>query len=361
MKKKLYFPFIFDREKISTLSSIQRIDKDGTLYKMEYTADSGALTTRLPVKILRLIKSGGCSAFSVKNTEGHTLVGRNYDLAHLDKDKKPTGLNVVFTLNPKGKYRSINIADAAWISWLGLPYQKGALDNGKTVLSPLLIVPYLTMDGMNEKGLSASILALDIKTNEKPVFQREKGKKPVLLTELLRIFLDSASDIKEAEKIAKEYNLVNTFGNDYHIFLADRSGASAVFEWRYNSFKTVSTDAATNFYTGFEDAEDCYLDGKLKEKFNGPDETRKKYSYGYGHGFKRFGKIVKKLDEYREDAEKAAVMNEAEVRAILSDVSQNYSGELTSLTQYSVIYDHEALTATINASRDYSKKYIFRI
>ena len=80
------------------------------------------------------------------------------------------------------------------------------------------------MDGINEKGLSVSILALDVKEGEQAVHQSVEGKKTILYEELLRYILDSCATVKEAEELAGEYNIHNIIGNDYHLFVTDENG-----------------------------------------------------------------------------------------------------------------------------------------
>ncbi len=360
MKKNPHRLIFLNRSRVRTLESLRRVDPDGLLYEMNYTADCYKPAVVFPVQLLKLMKSGSCSCFSGRSPASSVLVGRNYDVPHKDKEGGITGLNVVFTLHPRGKFRSVNFADAAWVSMLGLPYQKGALDDGKTGLSPLLLIPYLTMDGMNEKGLCASILALDLKQGEKAVYQTEKGKKKVMITMLLRYMLDSCETIQEAEDLARKYNMVNTFGYDYHLFLADASGRSAVLEWRYNSLQITETDAVTNFYVSSDDAEDSYLNGKLKERFINDLKTEKSYRFGYGHGYERFKEVARTLDS-RPHENGAAILTEEESLSLLSRVSQDYTGELTSMTQYSVLYDLTQKTATVSVQQKYEDQYLFRL
>ena len=76
------------------------------------------------------------------------------------------------------------------------------------------------------------------------------------------------------------------------MFVTDDSGSSAVLEWRNNTFIVTYTDMITNFYVAFDDAEDCYLDGGLKEKFIAPAENPFNYRFGYGHGYERFSRRI---------------------------------------------------------------------
>ena len=134
------------------VKNLTQLDEEGYLYYAEYEGDYYNPLISAPC---RLIQNPGCSAFLVKDEYRKIVTCRNYDLSHADDDNKSTGLNVVLRLNPEGKYRSINVADAAWITYLNLPYYNGALSNGKTTKLPLAFLPYLCMDGRKLDLLSA--------------------------------------------------------------------------------------------------------------------------------------------------------------------------------------------------------------
>lgn len=341
-----------------SFENLRRVDEGGTLYFADYTGNYYDPLISLP---FRLFRGGGCSAFIAENEKGEIITGRNYDLPHKDADGNVTGLNVVVKCRPKGRYSSVNIADAAFISFLKLPYFKGALDGGVTKL-PLVLLPYLCMDGLNEKGLCVSILALDTKPGEKPVCQKQPGKKTVMINQLLRILLDSCSCLDEAAETAGTYNLVSTFNYDYHLFVSDAFGDSAVFEWRNNSFTVTKTNASTNFYVGYDDACDCYYGDRLKERFEAYTGTKRNYRYGYGHGYARFAEVVKTLDGHNTPEKLTAVMNEDEVFALLERVAQDYDPEeLTSHTQYSAVYNSTTLTADVCAMRNFKEHYVFAV
>ena len=342
----------------STFRNLRKTDEDGFLYSVEYT---GNYKSKLISFMPGLVRGSGCANFRTFGKNGDVLTGRNYDIPHLDKKGNPTGLNVAVRLKSRGRYDSINFADAAWFSYIGLPYFKGALDRGKCVRFPLAFLPWLCMDGMNEKGLTVSILFVDVRGGERPVFQNEPGKDHLIISQMLRMLLDSCADVSEAEEMAKSVNLVNMKGNDYHLFLSDAKGVSAVFEWRYNNFTVTYTDAVTNFYAGYGDAADCWYGDRLKEAFAPPEKLRRPYRYGYGHGYERFGKIAKALDSRMTDsATLRTEMSVGEAMDILKSVYQQYDPDsLTSLTQYSCVYNSTRLTADVCVAGDYGRVYSF--
>ena len=276
----------------SFFTAPQKVDDRGRLYYTEYTGDYESPFVTFIFDKIKPVRSGGCSAFYTESTDGGYRTGRNYDLPHMDKQGNTTGLNMVVRCSPEGKYSSVGVADVAMFSRIGLNYVQGSLDKGQLTDVLLSLVPYICVDGINETGLSASILALDLKEGETAVFQTEEGKEPVIITELLRQILDNCASVGEAVELAKDRNMINTFGADFHMFVTDDSGSSAVLEWRNNTFIVTYTDMITNFYVAFDDAEDCYLDGGLKEKFIAPAENPFNYRFGYGHGYERFKKLM---------------------------------------------------------------------
>lgn len=339
-----------------SVERLVRLDERGALYSCDYVGNYESPIVSAPMKLLR---GGGCSAFLVRNGAGEVLCGRNYDLPHKDAEDSITGLNVVVHCAPKGKYASVNVADAAWLSVIGLPYYAGTPDGGVTLL-PLMFLPYLCMDGMNEKGLTVSILALDTAEGESPMYQTAPGKRTVMVNELLRVLLDSCATLEEAEAMTERYNIANTFGYDYHLFVSDAAGSSAVFEWRYNEFTVTPTDAVTNFYVGYDDACDCLYGDRLKEAFTPPAEYSRPYRYGSGHGYQRFSVLAETLESFRPAPGDTARMEVSDAMELLSAVSQDYvPGELTSFTQYSVVYNSADLSAELCAMRDY--EHVFRI
>lgn len=54
-------------------------------------------------------------------------------------------------------------------------------------------------------------------------------------------------------------------------------------------------------------------------------------------------------------------MNDTEVMDALKNVSQEYTGELTSLTQYSVIYHNSEKSMELCVYPDYSEMYYFEL
>ena len=346
-----------------TVESVRRLDEGGYMYCMDCFHNYYRPLIQAPIKLLGM-KKGGCSAFITRNPEGHVLTGRNYDLPHLDGEGKTNGLNVVLRTAPKGKYRSVAVADAFWLTALDKRYMAGSLDDGATDTSWLLFLPYICMDGLNEKGLCVTILALDLKEGETAVKQSAKGKKTVILTMLMRFMMDSCADVEEAIRLASSYNVTSTFGRDYHLFLTDAAGNAAVLEWRHDTFTVTRCDCCTNFYVGYGDACDCYLDGKLKEKFVRPEEEYGDCLLGYGHGYERFFTLKRGIAAAAAEPSSPqihSVMDEPAARELLHAVAQEYTDSVTSLTQYSAVYDNTALTLRVEPHQEPGQIFEFEV
>lgn len=346
----------------STLGEIRRLDKDGLLYYIRYKGNY----YRRPIHhITTSVRGVGCSAFTTKaeDADNDFITCRNMDYPHFDKKGKVTGLNTVIRLNPKGKYRSVNMADVYWLTRRGLQYVKGTLDDGVTPRFPLALLPWICLDGINEKGLCVSVLALDVKEGEKPVAQKIKGRKTVVITELLRLLLDNCATLEEAKEYATGVNMFNTMNENYHLFVTDAGGHSAVFEWRYDDFYITETDAVTNCYVAFDDVADCYMDGKLYEAGTEKWESLRPYNMGFGHGYTRYNKIIASLDHHRDtDDGYSSKMTLGEAEGILESVYQVCDGtDMTSQTQYCCLYNNEKRTVSVWTLDDTAKKYDFEV
>ncbi len=341
----------------SSTRNLKRVNDEGTLYYVEFTGDCYNPVVDLPFTFIR---GAGCSAFYTENENGDALTCRNYDYEHFDKEGNLTGLNIIIKCEPEGKYKSIGTADATWLPG---NMTAGSLEDSAFNRMLLGFLPFVTMDGMNEKGLCASILALDTKAGETPVNQDAKGKPDTCIPELLRYILNECATVEEAVEMAQNYNMKSLFGCDYHLFVTDAFGKSAVLEWRYDELTVEYTDAVTNFYVGYDDACDCYYGEELKERFDNPPSTSKAYNYGYGHGFQRFFSIVDALDKNvaGSDSLIRTQMSDEKAQNVLRSVAQTYEGGLTSMTQFGCVYNANTKTLDIFVWPDYMKEYEFCI
>lgn len=132
------------------------------------------------------------------------MMGRNYDF------KNDTSSMLVYC-SPKNGYRSVAFS---------------ALDNvgannpelsDETRLATLLS-SFISLDGINEKGVSIAVLTLD----SKPV--RQQSGKPVIATTLaIRLILDRAASTEEAVTLFEKYDMFASSGRDYHFYVTDQT------------------------------------------------------------------------------------------------------------------------------------------
>ena len=378
--------YLTDEKQIAAVESIKRVDDEGYLYHMECNYDYYDIPD-----VFKKVIDAGCSTFVAKNLEGEVLFYRNYDFSHYlhnDKSNPRTGINVIVEgNNPKAKYRSLGVADAYWLDFKNGTYGKGAADDGKTDLSPFIVTPYICMDGMNEKGLAVSILALCMKSDwieipydsyeekldknkdnffldktgevpdpywlkashgsiavneadkkawisKKDWMQTNKENQPYYLHPVaMRLVLDYCASVDEAIAYFDSINLRAAMpGADYHIMIADTSGKSVLLEWDNGVMKVNEINHATNHYVCKDDPffpEGCGRDECLKA---GLFRTRK------------------------------AGMREDFALNLLSLVVQDPSNKTDNgKTQYSCIYNLNKKTLRIYSFGDMSKYWDYKL
>ncbi|MCF0163812.1 MAG: linear amide C-N hydrolase [Bacteroidales bacterium] len=230
---------------IRTIMSVENVDGNPFLYQMEYKAaydldelieqnidSNGKLLEYvikkvgkgLPIKIKSAqvadengqMNTFNCTSFQVKNQEGDGyLFGRNYDYF-----KNPTMVTYSY---PRDGYASIACSD---MSHFGYSLEKVP----SKFISKIMCVAsvYAPVDGMNEKGLCVSIMALP-----KQPSQQDTEKPNVGTTIIMRLMLDRCATVQEALELAESVDICHdtTVGSGYHYMVADASGDCAVIEF----------------------------------------------------------------------------------------------------------------------------------
>ena len=249
---------------IATVRSIQSVDGNKYLYKMEYKAayDLDDLITKdidenaelldyvvgrigkgLPIKMKSAqvadengeMKTMNCTSFQAAKADGSGFwYGRNYDFF-----KNPT---MVTISRPKKGYASIAVSD---MSHFGYSLEK-LPDKFMARLSCLASI-YAPVDGINEKGLCTSIMALP-----KQASQQDTPKHDVGTTIIMRLWLDRCATVTEALALLETVDVRHdaAVGSGYHYMVADASGDCAVVEFdKEDGWKTmiVRKDPAANY------------------------------------------------------------------------------------------------------------------
>lgn len=339
-----------------------RLDDDGYLYYLDYAKDYYS------EEVLRKLDESGatrpsCSAFFTYTLEGEPLTCRNFDEPHRvsAEDRTITGLNVVLHCAPAGKYESIGVADAVYCDTNNPLLKRGGPDAEGFSSDLFDTIPYQCMDAMNEKGLSVSVLMVDIR-------EGDEGARMVAGSSImLRRLVDNCADVGEAIDYARTSDVTPADWQSCHLFVTDAAGRSVVLESRNGELSVVETDVVTNFYVGSDDIADSYLRGRLREEAVKlvDEDGAGRYRFGYGHGYHRFVTLASQLEMHRDTTSEAyrTRMSEAEALVMLQSVAQNERTEAagTSFTQFSCMYRNAARTLEVWSFQQWQTSYAFDV
>ena len=242
------------RGEIATIASIEEVGDNGYLYTMDFKApydlddvlakdiDSnpelldyiiGRIGKGIPIKMKSAqvadengeLSTVNCTSFQAAKAGGEGFwYGRNYDYF-----KNPT---MVTVSRPKKGYASVAVSD---MSHFGYSLDKVPQSLGSK-LSCLAAI-YAPLDGINEKGLCTSIMALP-----KQAARQDNGRHKVGTTILMRLWLDRCATVQEALDLLEtvDVNHDATVGSGYHYMVADASGDCAVVEFdKWDGWKTM--------------------------------------------------------------------------------------------------------------------------
>lgn len=327
----------------ASIREIQRYDDGYGLYTMDVTYDynldriihadyedsqgyvKAVLAEALPLVPMNIeVPSFGCSALQLETLEGTWLTGRNYDL------KLDTSAMLVHCA-PKGGYESLAFAALDNL---------GANDPTKSLAKRLacLAAPYVCLDGINEKGVTVSVLTLD----SEPTVQRTG--KPTLSTSLvMRLVLDRAASTDEAIALLRQYDMLALMGRDYHFFISDAAGKSVAVEYDLDTpdrtLTVTPTDVITNFYVMY-----------------GQDVLLRNERTRYGHGIDRYEMILDVLCRENGAYRRKTVWDALQKASQLPNPE-----DVTSNTQWSIVYDNSHRTAEITVRRHWDDRYLFRL
>ena len=239
---------------IASIRSIESVDGNEYLYRMEYKAAYdlddviandidenaelldyviGRIGKGIPIKMksAQVADEGGematmnCTSFQATKADGEGFwYGRNYDYF-----KNPT---MVTVSHPKKGYASIAVSD---MSHFGYSLEKLPTSLGAK-LSCLAAI-YAPVDGINEKGLCTSIMALP-----KQASQQDTPKHDVGTTIIMRLWLDRCATVEEALALLETVDVRHdaAVGSGYHYMVADATGDCAVVEFdKEDGWKTM--------------------------------------------------------------------------------------------------------------------------
>ena len=356
---------IWGRE-IRTISTIESVDGNEYLYHMEYKAkydlddliskdiDSnpelldyiiGRIGKGLPIKMksAQVADENGemttfnCTSFQVRKADGNGFwYGRNYDYF-----KNPT---MVTVSRPKKGYASLAVSD---MSHFGYSLDKVPASLGSKI--SCLAAIYAPVDGINEKGLCTSIMALP-----KQAAHQDSGKHKVGTSVIMRLWLDRCATVQEALDLAASLDICHdaTVGSGYHYMVADANGDCAILEFdKDDGWKSmvIRKPAGEN--------DMLVTNHLLSEKYYSPEPDA---AVGNPHSksWWRYETAQAYLDAHN------GILTLAQAQECLSQVHWDdlvwETGTVES-TQFSNVYDQKELTLDLRNWNDYGKTVHFEL
>ena len=304
--------------RLRTIRSVKQIE--GDLYRVDYHANyklddllkqgvkdvndlvkfvSKKLFFGYPIKVEENLSA--CSAFVATTPEGKRIVGRNFDYPK-------TGAMLVYT-RPKNDYASYSMI---CLAHLDMREEDNTMPNRLIGKIMTLTSPFACVDGLNEKGLSVSVLELATE----PTAQ-DTGKTPIVTTVAVRMLLDKCATTDEAVEELKKYDMHSSAGSPYHLLITDAKGKTVVVTWPEQKMVVTADIYATNFQL-------C---------------PGKEAGVGFGHD--RY-ELVKNSFEKTN-----GILSESEAMELLSRVRVPWKTGSNWATQWSIVYNISDFSAIL--------------
>ena len=355
---------IWGRE-IKTVASVKQVGDNPYLYQMTYSAnydldDVIAANLDENTKLLEYVVSrvgkglkfkigssqaadagkmepavANCTSFQAKQagTDGYWY-GRNYDFF-----KNPT---LVTVSRPKNGYASIAVSD---MSHFGYSLEKLPT----SLLNKILCIAsvYAPVDGINEKGLCTSIMALPNQAS-----RQNTGKPAVGTTIIMRLFLDRCATVQEALDLLSTVDVRHdaTVGSGYHYMVADAMGNCAVIEFDKNDgWKTMIVEKEPD--SNYMLVTNHLLDPKYYTTEPDPEVGNP-----HSKSWWRYATAGSYLDE------RNGILTFDQAQECLSLVHWKdlvWDNGMVEDTQYSNVYDQKAIKLSLRNWNQYDKTYEF--
>ena len=351
---------------IASIGSIQSVEGNPYLYKMEYKASYdlddviandidenaellsyviGRVGKGLPLKIgsSQVADENGntqtfnCTSFQATKADGDGFwYGRNYDYF-----KNPT---MVTISHPKKGYASIACSD---MSHFGYSLEK--LPTSLATKLNCLAAIYAPVDGINEKGLCTSIMALP-----KQASQQDTDKHDVGTTIIMRLWLDRGATVQEALDLAATLDIRHdiTVGSGYHYMIADADGNCAVLEFdKDDGWKSMIVRKAEG------DRHMLVTNHLLSEKYR---TTEPDIAVGNPHS--RSWWRYATAEAYLRQLGGTLTLEQAqECLALVHWDDLVWPNGMVESTQFSNVYDQARLTLDLRNWNDYSTTHHFEL
>ena len=276
-----------------------------------------------------------CTSFQARNAQGDGwLFGRNYDFF-----KNPT---LVLRTSPRNGYASISTCD---LSHLG--YKLDKLPEGFASKALCLAAVYAPMDGMNEKGLCVSIMALP-----KQAAWQDTGKPVAGTSILMRLMLDRCATVDEALELVNSVDVRHdqTAGGGYHYLVADAEGNCAAIEFDlFDGWKTMISRKAPG-------QNSMLMTNHLLAPKYFTTEPDPVVGNPHSRSWWRYEVASKFLEEH------CGTLSPDQAAQCLSDVHWKdlvWDNGMVENTQWSNVYDQQALSLTLHHWNNYEVAHRF--
>ena len=351
---------------IRTMSTLKQVGDNPYLYTMEYCAaydlddviekdvDTNAellgyvisrVGKGLPIKIQSSqvadengeLQTFNCTSFQAKQAEGEGYwYGRNYDFY-----KNPT---LVTISHPRKGYASIATSDMSHIG-----YGLDKLPKGFLSRINCMAAIYAPVDGINEKGLCTSIMALP-----KQASQQNTEKHDVGTSMIMRIWLDRCATVEEALALLESVDVRHdaTVGSGYHYMIADAAGHCVVVEFdKDDEWKTIVVRKP-------DDVDYMLVTNHLLNPKHYTTEPDIAFGNPHSYSWDRYAKAGAYLAEHQG----VLTLEEAqECLALVHWVDLPIPGDQVEDTQYSNVYDQQNLTLSLRNWNDYETTHNFSL
>lgn len=253
----------------------------------------------------------GCSTLSVKNQEGESLFGRNFDWNQSNA--------WIILSEPKDGYSSISTVNMDFIGAGGVSLER--IPEEAQIAAAL----YAPLDGMNEMGFCVSVNMIQDSSR----IEQDTEKPDLTTTTAVRLLLNRASTVEEALELLGQYDLHGSMGFMVHFALADKDGHSVAVEYVDNEMTVTDTPVVTNFYLA----------------------SGEKNGIGTAQSHTRYEILMDCLKEQE-------TMDMETVRDCLDRVSKDNFGEFES-TEWSIVFNQSSGEVRYYHRENYGNSYIF--
>lgn len=270
----IIFTIVFFNE-FNTLLSVDKIDDtnkyyvevEGDYYLDEFIKAGGADSVKNLSNFLSISITKGLPIFFNVETKYNYVssnVGVNEDNTIKSNNSENDSMLIVKT-NPFSRYSSISTVDLSYLNTDKLSISNNLLSMAAT---------YFPLDGINEKGLTASVNLRERYGYTNP---EQTDKLDVTETVMLRIILDNAATVQEAQDLIESYDLFSSGTNDFEFIITDIEGN--YLNYKFDSKGTYYVTKVTTTANKIESLSDIINENNLfySVVYNSTDKSAQYY------------------------------------------------------------------------------------